>query len=162
VGGAVAGTVVTTTTGSCFIVVVGSGFVVGGAVVVAGFVVVVAIKVVDCAEGFAAADLLDDPVPAPAIPAMSKTATTGAAIFAHNGHRRTRSTTERDAGAVTTGRAAVCSRGETVGTASVGAAASGGYHLRSDAIHQPGSSGSWSSGPRGASVTKSPLAGLSR
>jgi hypothetical protein len=137
-----------------FAVVVGRGVVVGGAVVVTGFVVVVPIDVVDSTNGFAAADFLGDPVPAPAIPAISKTATTGAAIFAHSGHARTRSRLERGAAAVVTGRTAVCSRGETVGTASVGAEDSGGYHLPSDAAHQPGSFGSRSRGPRGVSVTE--------
>jgi voltage-gated potassium channel len=130
--------------------------VVGGAVVVSGFVVVVGRDVVDVASGSVAPDLLDDPVPAPAIPAINKTTTTGAAIFAHNGHARTRSSTERDAGAPTAGMTAVSSHCE-VETGCVGAADSGGYHLPSEARHQPGSFGSRSSGPRGVSGTTVPF-----
>jgi hypothetical protein len=99
--------------------------------------------------------LLDDPVPAPAIPAINKIATTGAAIFAHNGQARTRSKTERDADIPAAGITAVSSHCD-VETGSVGAADSGGYHLPSDATHQPGSFGSWSSGPRGFPVTLVP------
>jgi hypothetical protein len=43
---------------------------------------------------------------------------------------------------------AVCSV-DVTGTACVGAASSGAYHFPSDANHQPGSPGCWSSGPRG-------------
>jgi hypothetical protein len=128
-----------------FTVVVGRGFVVGDAVVVE------CRDVVDVASGFVAPDLLDDPL-APAIPAISKIATTGAAIFAHNGQARTRSRAERDEDTPTAGMTAVSSHGE-VETGSVGATDSGGYHLPSDPTHQPGSFGSWSSGPRGFPVT---------
>lgn len=138
-----------------FTVVVGRGFVVGDSVVVECFVVVVRRNVVDVARGFVAPDLLDESVPAPAIPAISKTATAGAATFAHNGQARTRSRTERDEDTPTAGMTTVSSHGE-VETGSVGAADSSGYHLPSDATHKRGSFGSWSSGPRGFPVSSVP------
>ena len=159
VGGEVAGGWVVGGVGggpfTTFTVVVGRGFVVGDTVVVECRVVVVRRDVVDVAWGFVAPDLLDDPVPAPAIPAINKLATTGAAIFAHNGQARTRSKTERDADIPAAGMTAVSSHCD-VETGSVGATDSGGYHLPSDATHQPGSFGSWSSGPRGFPVTLVP------
>jgi hypothetical protein len=123
--------------------------------------VVVDATVVVVVASFEAAGLPDDPFPAPAMPAMSSTITTGAAIFAHNGHDRTRSIADLLPGApdaATAGITAVGSHAE-IGTASVGAAVSGGYHLPSDALHQPGSSGCRSSGPRGVSLTKTPVPG---
>ena len=109
--------------------------------------------------GTTAGALLDDWA-ALAIPTMSKTSTTGTAIFAHSGQARTLSNAEAfrvctDCAVCTrgtVGMTAVCSAGVT-GTASVGAANSGAYHLPSDANHQPGSSGCWSSGARGVPVT---------
>jgi hypothetical protein len=151
---------------------VDGGDVVEGAVVVAGTVVVVvggtvvvvAGRVDDGAEdtvvlttGSGPADFFDDD--APAIPPIKINSASGAAIFAHNGHDRTRAI-----GVVDVRVSTRSTRGcrwvggpETGGTACVAAeAAPGGYHLPSDACHQPGSSGRSSSGPRSSSVTTCP------
>ena len=121
-------------------VVLDGGAVVDGAVVVATVVVVDTFEVVVRATGFVAAGLLDEPFPAPAIPATTSTSTTGIAILAHSGQALTRSSRDLGPDAAITGITAVSDH-TAVGTGSVGAADSGGYHLPSDATHQPGSFG---------------------
>ena len=149
---------------------VGGGDVAGGAVVgvvvVAGTVVVVETVVDD--DAVVDVDAVVDGAmvvasgrvdvvlfeAAPAMPAIRMTSTTGTAIFAHNGHDRTQPTGVVCSRVCTTlGNCCVADAG-TIGTACVGsdadaptvgmacvAADSGGYHLPSDACHQPGSSG---------------------
>jgi hypothetical protein len=129
--------------------VVGGGAVVGGAVwtvvvagvVSGGFVGATADGDVVVVTVGTWTGLLLDVRPALAIATIRITTTTGTAIFAHSGHARTLSSADFLLGARGTVRiTAVCSRGVT-GTASVGAASSGAYHLPSEPSHQPGSSG---------------------
>ncbi|MDQ1458705.1 MAG: hypothetical protein QOI08_189 [Actinomycetota bacterium] len=136
------------------------GVVVGGALVVVGTVVVVVAWVVDVLEvdvlgvevlevvvtGTVEAGVFDEFTIAPATPAINATRSTGTAIFAHRGHDRTHASGVKgsEAGGPAAGTVgSICVAGPgTTGTGSVGSALSGGYHLPSEACHQPGSSGS--------------------
>jgi hypothetical protein len=115
-------------------VVVGAAVVVvlGRVVVEAAWVLVGAS--VGAIEG--GVDLLFVPFPAaPAAPPTASTSATGAAIFAHRGQDRSHPIGEV-ASRSTLGIGAVA-LGETGGTGCV-VADSGGYHLPSEASHQPG------------------------
>lgn len=141
-------------------VVLGAATVVLGAAVVVGATVVEDVAVVEVdalvdgamvvASGGVDVVLFEA---APAMPAIRMTSTTGTAIFAHNGHDRTQPTGVVGSRASTIGTCCVADAG-TIGTACVGsdadastvgtacvAADSGGYHLLSEACHQPGSPG---------------------
>ncbi len=133
VAGIVAGVVVGATVGGAVTGVVVGAFVVGGCVV--GVVVAAENVTSDLAR------LVGVEVPAPpwpATPAMTATRLNGAAILAHSGQAVNRPTPPPEALVARRPGRGACAMSSATSTPG---ADSGGYHLRSDACHQPGSLG---------------------